>query len=269
MKTMKLYLITFAASTGDSFASLHHESRVTDDPAKAAWYYREYLDGLHALDFTRGKHEFDGKTSAFFNAADGRGNQYSVSCVIETLHPGQTRKFHVVFNYNGKHYEREVLEHDLDRNFMDEGYAYLFIHEYDTGQDGGRYFEVNILKDDNGEFKPEGYVNVFDHEDDSDYSDQTNAEIDIEWVQVPEVYEVRNDYYDEYSDTHYIDVYTDDDPDSPGVVAAKVDGTTGKVRWMDSAFKTNPLVQEALQEVLDRIREEEEDNTGDSPEHNV
>lgn len=54
MKTMKLYLITFAAATGDSFASLHHESRVTDDPAKAAWYYRNYLDGLHALDFTRG-----------------------------------------------------------------------------------------------------------------------------------------------------------------------------------------------------------------------
>jgi len=267
MKTMKLYLITFSSAHEDS---LHHESKVTDDPAKAAWYYREYLDGLHALDYTRGSHEFNGKNSAFFSAADGRGNQYSVSCVIETLHPGQTRKFHIVFNYNGKHYERDVLEHDLDRNFMDEGYAYVFIHEYDTTKDG-RYFEVNILKDENGEFKPEGYVNVFDHEDDSDYSDQIeDIGITIEWVQVPDVYEVRNDYYDEYLGKYCIDVYTDDDPDSPGVVAARVDGTTGKVEWVDSAFKTNPLVQESVQEVLDRIKEEEEeDNTGDSPAHNV
>lgn len=267
MKTMKLYLITFASNTG---TSLYHESKVTDDPFKAAWYYREYLDGLHALDYTRGNHEFDGKTSAFFNAADDRGNQYSVSCVIDTLHPGQTRMFHVVFDYDGKHYEQDVLEHDLDRNFMDEGYAYIIIHE-NRNTEEGRYFEVNILKDGSGEFEADGYVNVFDHEDDSDYSDQIeNVGITIEWVpfisEIPDVCEVRNDFYDDFSNMYCIDVYTNDDPDSPGQVVARVNGTTGKVQWENSAFRLNPLVQEAIQEVLDIINEEEEeDNTGDSP----
>ena len=67
---------------------------------------------------------------------------------------------HVKFTYNGEEYETNRNEYD--RNYEDEGYALIFIEG-----ENRQLFEVNVLKNDNGELIEDGYVAVYDDMDDT------------------------------------------------------------------------------------------------------
>ena len=66
---------------------------------------------------------------------------------------------HVSFTFKGKKYE--TTRNEYDRNYEDEGYALIFIE----GKNG-QLFEVNVLKNDNGELIEDGYVSVYEDMDD-------------------------------------------------------------------------------------------------------
>ena len=72
------------------------------------------------------------------------------------------------FNYNGKKYVRCRELSKFDRNYSDEMYGY-FIEQLDENKslDDTKVFEINVLKDDNGEFISDGYVAVYDYYCDS------------------------------------------------------------------------------------------------------
>ena len=74
-------------------------------------------------------------------------------------------RIRVNFNYKGEPFQFERADNDLDRNYDDEPYAYMLanggLFEY-----GG--FEINLLKDENGNFTHEAYVNVFEDWDDNE-----------------------------------------------------------------------------------------------------
>lgn len=71
----------------------------------------------------------------------------------------------------GFDYHKIVTE--LDRNYDDEGYALIFIDSQESRFGG--YYEVNILKDDNGNLKEEdAYVNGFDFKEDTEPCETIN-----------------------------------------------------------------------------------------------
>ena len=74
-------------------------------------------------------------------------------------------RIRVNFNYKGEHFQFERESNDLDRNYNDEPYAYILEDCYHFYYGG---FEINLLKDENGNFTHEAYVNVFEDWDDNE-----------------------------------------------------------------------------------------------------
>lgn len=66
------------------------------------------------------------------------------------------------FNFQGENYELNREIENFDRNYDDESYGIVYL---DYGLD--RFFEINVLKDENGNFTEEAYVAVYHHEDDN------------------------------------------------------------------------------------------------------
>lgn len=74
-------------------------------------------------------------------------------------------KAKVKFEYSGKAYEYEREMSKFDRNYDDEDYAY-FLEQ--TADNGGRLFEINLVKNDGGYLTGEGaYVGVYASTDDT------------------------------------------------------------------------------------------------------
>lgn len=66
------------------------------------------------------------------------------------------------FKFQGENYELNREIENFDRNYDDESYGIVYL---DYGLD--RFFEINVLKDENGNFTEEAYVAVYHHEDDN------------------------------------------------------------------------------------------------------
>ena len=66
------------------------------------------------------------------------------------------------FNFQGENYELNREIENFDRNYDDESYGIVYL---DYGLD--RFFEINVLKDENGNFTEEAYVAIYHHEDDN------------------------------------------------------------------------------------------------------
>ena len=66
------------------------------------------------------------------------------------------------FNFQGENYELNREIENFDRNYDDESYGIVYL---DYGLD--RFFEINVLKDESGNFTEDAYVAVYHHEDDN------------------------------------------------------------------------------------------------------
>ena len=66
------------------------------------------------------------------------------------------------FKFQSEDYELNREIENFDRNYDDESYGIVYL---DYGLD--RFFEINVLKDGNGNFTEEAYVAVYHHEDDN------------------------------------------------------------------------------------------------------
>lgn len=85
------------------------------------------------------------------------------------------------FNFENRTYRFSRSYKDLDRNYMDEDYAYFFENRPNS-TDG--YFEINILKNStNGNLIEEGYVSVYD--DTEQILPDEIIEANIEFIKFP------------------------------------------------------------------------------------
>lgn len=75
--------------------------------------------------------------------------------------------------------EIEGMRTKIDRNYDDEETALVFIQNEES--DTGGYFELNLRKDEQGEFTGGGYMAEYDSEDDSEPS-YINTEIELEVI---------------------------------------------------------------------------------------
>ena len=72
----------------------------------------------------------------------------------------------------------EGMRTELDRNYDDEEYALIFIEDENHMNTEG-YFELNILKDEDGKLKSEGYVAEYIDSDQTEAEHITDVELEV------------------------------------------------------------------------------------------
>ena len=87
-------------------------------------------------------------------------------------------KIRVLFYYKREVFEFERDINDLDRNYAYEPYAYILEDCYHF-ENGG--FEINLLKDENGNFNHKAYVNIFEDWEDNEPS-ETIIDVEVTFV---------------------------------------------------------------------------------------
>lgn len=76
-------------------------------------------------------------------------------------------------------------------------------------------------------------------------------------INAQSIVEVRNDFFDTYDKVYCIDCYTTfDEEDDTGFCACRID-MLGNIQWLVEWAKDNGLVQEAIMEVQERIKKEQ------------
>ena len=105
--------------------------------------------------------------------------------------------FKAEFSYLGVDYCLPLNTDKIDRNYNDENYAYWVVEK------NGRYFEINVWKDDNGNFTHRGKVYAFPDEgsfDDGDYA--RGEEFDITFSDYRRTVKVEVEIEYEYDPEH-------------------------------------------------------------------
>jgi len=72
----------------------------------------------------------------------------------------------------------EGMRTELDRNYDDEEYALIFIEDENHMNTEG-YFELNILKDEDGKLKSEGYVAEYIDSNQTEAEHITDVELEV------------------------------------------------------------------------------------------
>ena len=67
------------------------------------------------------------------------------------------------------------------------------------------------------------------------------------------VSEVRCDYFDDLTNEWCVDVWSTDDPDEGGLVAARINVDTFEVKYTFEQFKHNQIILEVVKEKLKEI----------------
>ena len=85
-------------------------------------------------------------------------------------------KKNVSFEMFGVRYDMTFDTNEIDRNYDDETYAYWVIER------NGKFFEVNIWKDDNGNFTDSGKVYGFSDRGNFENAGDADEEVDVKFT---------------------------------------------------------------------------------------